>query len=796
MTACDARSAFLALKYAKGLASAMAAGAWDPAGPGETAVDRVRRLADGDPSGRGSFLEALARWHAAGCLKIEDLLRTKDDLALFSRVRRRLPAWAQDALRLASPEALYLAVAPFAEAASRGAALSSKEAKRLESARMRSEEHVEILVDAPGGLVLILKTTEAAKHWGRGTRWCTSMEGRGNAFESYARRGALVVVRLADGSAFQYHAASRSCCDAADMNASPRIVFDKAPFLARSRRASVELWMTAAAASPEDKEALSSLGPKTEAEWMWAVSVDGSRLSEVPLAMLTRELCEAARLRSGLNVVPETMRDHRMCSEAAAADPSEMRWIPEAILDWGICLRAVEEGGLLRTEGHFAGRVPGHLLTEENLLPLAVRHPEVLREVPRPWMTFRIERAAARADGTCVRWIPARRRSLPLMRAAVASSPFAAAHLPEGPGFDALRLAAVRSNFAVLGRIDRGKITRELAEAAYASAAERDWKGAEVLHFRWVPEGFFDVEKSAVLLRRTGGDIPRQDPSTIRRVRALAEAEAFLDAEILHEGADGVVLTPKNICDVELLEGTVKASYRWGAYFDKPAEHDILFFSAPGPSGARMRAAVCRLNSVLRVHGEEVPAVLDARFAELCFSAAKVLPKRHEFISRMRVKLSAHIDSEERAEIFAADHMWNLHHIPGRFLTARIAEAAATAELSSPWEIEEKLPGLLSPEGAGRCAARHWDSWSQIPPRLRCAAAVEAMVAAKAESFFSLPKSRRTKKVLASAAAGAPHLLALFEAGFDLERWSAWKWEQEGIRRREAENQEPQEHPE
>jgi len=564
MTACDARSAFLALKYAKGLACAMQAGAWDPAGDDETAEDRVRRLADGDPSGRGSFLEALARWHAAGRLKLEDLLRTKDDLALFSRVRRRLPGAAQDALRLPSPEALYLAVAPFAEAASRGAALSSKEAKRLESSRMRSEEHVEILVDAPGGLVLIPKTLEAAKHWGRGTRWCTSMEGRGNAFESYAQRGPLVVVRLADGGAFQYHAASGSCCDAADMSVSTRRILDAAPFLARSRRAAVELWTagnwTSDMASLEDKDAFSFLGPKTESEWLWAVSARGNLLLEVPPSMLTREMCEAGRRSSGLRVVPESMRDHRMCSDAAGGDPSEMAWIPESVLDWSVCLRAVEEGGLLRTERHFAGRVPEKFLTEENLVPLAARHPEVLRELPRGKATFRIERAAARTDGTCVRWIPMRRRSLPLMRIAVAASPSAAAFLPSDPKFDALRLAAVRSNFAVLERVDPCLLTRELAEAAYASAEERNWIGVETRHFRFVPEGLLDVEKSAVLLRRTGGDIPRKDSAMIRRVRALADAEAFLDADILYEGKDGVVMTPKNIRDAELLSRCRKPS--------------------------------------------------------------------------------------------------------------------------------------------------------------------------------------------------------------------------------------------
>src|SRR5690606_10466230 len=72
-----------------------------------------------------------------------------------------------------------------------------------------------------------ITTVQAARWWGRGTRWCTSSR-TDNAFESYAAEGDLLVLLTPSGR-YQFATRTREFMDAADRPAHLVDVLSKAP---------------------------------------------------------------------------------------------------------------------------------------------------------------------------------------------------------------------------------------------------------------------------------------------------------------------------------------------------------------------------------------------------------------------------------------------------------------------------------------------------------------------------------------------------------------------------------------
>ncbi len=180
-----------------------------------------------DPTPNGRYLSWILSILRKGGLRSEDLGRVPEALALFDRVKRRLPAPGRDISNYGSEAALWQALRPLA--ASRG----SNEIRREEFQAILGQTVVHY--DGPEGLVVTPLTAEASAYWGRGTRWCTASSVR-NAFDHYAKNGPLVIaVPRGSPRKHQVHAWSRSLMDDDDRPVDPRPLLEAEPWLRSAR---------------------------------------------------------------------------------------------------------------------------------------------------------------------------------------------------------------------------------------------------------------------------------------------------------------------------------------------------------------------------------------------------------------------------------------------------------------------------------------------------------------------------------------------------------------------------------
>jgi hypothetical protein len=207
-------SAFMSAKRREGSAFSL---------PGDLdeAWEAVREC---DPSATGKHMSWLLGLLLTGGVHTEDLGRVCKTLDLYGRFRSRLPEDRRSLSAYATEAGLSEALSPFV------GSTGSREARRGERAEVMSE--TDVLYDGPEGMVVSPKTERAARFWGRGTRWCTSAD-KQNAFETYARRGSLLisVPRGRKAVKHQVHARSRSLADASDRRVDPFALLEQQPWL-------------------------------------------------------------------------------------------------------------------------------------------------------------------------------------------------------------------------------------------------------------------------------------------------------------------------------------------------------------------------------------------------------------------------------------------------------------------------------------------------------------------------------------------------------------------------------------
>ena len=190
-----------------------------------------------DPTRNASCTQWIIQRYIAGDFLYEDLGKIADTLQRFLDHKVRLPADRRDIGRYASWSDMadvldrLPPVADKTDDDGSAADLSGKERDRRERAQARDDS--DLLIDERDLIVAIPKTVEAARWWGRGTRWCTASE-RGTMFDVYSRRGPLVVF-VAKGKKYQFHAPSRQFMDDADRSAKAQEVLH--PY--KSRLASI-----------------------------------------------------------------------------------------------------------------------------------------------------------------------------------------------------------------------------------------------------------------------------------------------------------------------------------------------------------------------------------------------------------------------------------------------------------------------------------------------------------------------------------------------------------------------------
>ena len=168
----------------------------------------IDELLKADPK-KGKFIQAIIRWYVSNEFKLEDVHRLNEDLTFFNRVKNKIEN--KDLLTYDTLKSVYDAIRPFQE--NENDSKSNKELMREAKAGAKK------LYQEPGMIILELETEEAAKLYGKGTRWCTAADNN-NMFKHYHDQGALYVIIANDPNGamrkFQCHYESEQMMDEDD----------------------------------------------------------------------------------------------------------------------------------------------------------------------------------------------------------------------------------------------------------------------------------------------------------------------------------------------------------------------------------------------------------------------------------------------------------------------------------------------------------------------------------------------------------------------------------------------------
>lgn len=116
-----------------------------------------------------------------GNLKLEDAGKISKDLELFYRHQAKLPK--KDLNQYKKPGELYDALENVE------GVQSKREAKRI-----TKHEGADYLIKTPNFKALILKTHDAACHYGSNTKWCTAAKDDPSMFDHYTEQGPIYVL--------------------------------------------------------------------------------------------------------------------------------------------------------------------------------------------------------------------------------------------------------------------------------------------------------------------------------------------------------------------------------------------------------------------------------------------------------------------------------------------------------------------------------------------------------------------------------------------------------------------------
>ena len=168
----------------------------------------IDELLKADPK-KGKFIQAIIRWYVSHEFKLEDVHRLNEDLTFFNRVKNKIEN--KDLLTYDTLKSVYDAIRPFQE--NENDSKSNKELMREAKAGAKK------LYQEPGMIILELETEEAAKLYGKGTRWCTAADNN-NMFKHYHDQGALYVIIANDSNGvmrkFQCHYETEQMMDEDD----------------------------------------------------------------------------------------------------------------------------------------------------------------------------------------------------------------------------------------------------------------------------------------------------------------------------------------------------------------------------------------------------------------------------------------------------------------------------------------------------------------------------------------------------------------------------------------------------
>lgn len=359
---------------------------------GQTAVDHVMKF---DPSRGEKYSTWLVQSLLSDGMLADDLPKAKETLELFHANKHRLQKQHRDIGSHQSLAELWKVVKPFANPKVPDQSATGKERRR----RKKDAAHKEsvILLDEDDWTVAVPMTEDAAKWWGRGTRWCTSSD-NDNVFDEYHQKAPLIVVDLKKHGKLQLwvpDSENPQFTDADDAKVSKEFI---------------ELH-------------LDRLLPLLK----WAVSQNSISLALIPEEYRSREICLQAVKQSGkaLEHVPEEFRSIDIYLEAVRSFGNALPQVPHASRTPEVLYAALAKNPWM------IQHVPETLCDEKHYIDAVSRQGNALEFIPQSRLTPDICLAATKKTGWSLRLVPEDLRSYEVCLEAVRQDSRALQHVPE-----------------------------------------------------------------------------------------------------------------------------------------------------------------------------------------------------------------------------------------------------------------------------------------------------------------------------------------------------------------------------
>jgi hypothetical protein len=220
-------------------------------------------------------------------LRVEDFPRLRATLSLFDRCKHLLPVSDRDIGRYRSEQSLFLTIAHLDRDADEDLIGLGQGKRQKFIERRNALTESEIVWNSDGWICAVPLTWEAARWWGKGARWCTSMDSRRDMYDRYCRTGSLFVLVDPEGGKVQISFAANEFRDSVDSDLDGTF-FHRLPGGLGRRLFERVL------SDPRDRKGLSLSARRIPASWFAAVGHPhlGSLLS-VDLGSVTAEVLDA-----------------------------------------------------------------------------------------------------------------------------------------------------------------------------------------------------------------------------------------------------------------------------------------------------------------------------------------------------------------------------------------------------------------------------------------------------------------------------------------------------------------------
>jgi hypothetical protein len=160
------------------------------------------------------YLQWLAREYINKSYRLEDINRVKTVLKQFHKNKHQLERKDINEYSLHELEDVVDNLTP-------------EISKKQEKTEIK-KEGADVIKKGSDGIILKLKTKEAACYYGKGTKWCTTGD-KDNAFDEYNEQGPLYVFISNDGRKLQFHFESWQFMDERDKKINVKKVMEKYP---------------------------------------------------------------------------------------------------------------------------------------------------------------------------------------------------------------------------------------------------------------------------------------------------------------------------------------------------------------------------------------------------------------------------------------------------------------------------------------------------------------------------------------------------------------------------------------